>query len=75
MSEDRPIKFANFKNTRLIYQNVFKSDSSLRWLIFNAKSNGLDKVISRIGKNIIFDLNKLDEWIANGSNNKLPGKK
>jgi len=59
-------RFADFDSTRELYEHVFKSPSSLRHYILFSKVNGLDKVISRLGKKIIFDLDKLDSWLAQG---------
>ena len=61
----RPSRFANFNKTVEIYENVFTA-SALRNYVFFASTNGLDKAISRIGKKLIFDLDKLDLWIAQG---------
>ncbi len=65
----RPItkkRFADFKNTVKIYNHVFKTPSSLRHYVFYAESNGLKAVISRLGKKLVFDLDKLDLWLTNG---------
>ena len=51
-----PRRFADFHNTLKAYHDVFSSENSLRHYIFHAASNGLDKVISRLGKKLIFDL-------------------
>ena len=59
-------KFADFNNTVKIYNHVFPTANSLRHYLFHAKTNGLDKAISRLGKKIIFDLEKLDLWLAKG---------
>lgn len=59
-------RFADFNNTQKTYNHVFGSANSLRHYVFHSKTNGLDKAISRLGKKIIFDLNKLDQWLSNG---------
>lgn len=59
-------RFADFNNTLKLYNKVFPSANSLRHYLFHAKTNGLDRAISRLGKKIIFDLEKLDLWLANG---------
>lgn len=61
-----PKRFADFNNTLKLYSHVFSSENSLRHYVFYATQNGLDKSISRLGKKLIFDLNKLDQWLANG---------
>lgn len=36
----------------------------LRWLIFNAKNNGFDAVIRRIGRRVLIDENAFFEWAS-----------
>lgn len=43
----------------------------LRWLIFQAKQNGLESAIARIGRRVFIDVDAFDEWLV--SNN--PGLK
>lgn len=59
-------RFADFNNTVKLYSHVFKTAGSLRYYVFYSNKNGLDKVISRLGKKLIFDLNKLDLWLEEG---------
>jgi hypothetical protein len=59
-------RFADFNNTVKLYSHVFKTPSSLRYYVFYSTANGLDKAISRLGKKLIFDLDKLDSWLAQG---------
>lgn len=61
-----PKRFADFNNTVNLYRHVFKTPNSLRHYVFYSATNGLDKAISRIGKKLIFDLDKLDLWLAAG---------
>lgn len=62
----RPNRFADFNNTVKLYNHVFPTASSLRYYVFYSTKNGLDKAISRLGKKLIFDLDKLDLWLAQG---------
>jgi hypothetical protein len=39
----------------------------LRWLIFNAKTNGLEFAICRIGRRVYIDTDGFDAWLV--SNN------
>lgn len=59
-------RFADFNNTVRLYSDVFGSANSLRHYVFYSKQNGLEKAISRLGKKIIFDLDKLDQWLSQG---------
>jgi hypothetical protein len=40
------------------------SESSLRWLIFNAESNGLDRALVRVGRRVLIDLTEFERWLA-----------
>ena len=62
----RTKRFADFNNTQQLYKHVFKTPNSLRHYVFYSSQNGLDGVISRLGKKLIFDLDKLDVWLAQG---------
>lgn len=35
----------------------------LRWMIFNAKSKGFDKVIRRVGRRVLIDEAAFFEWV------------
>jgi len=39
------------------------SESSLRYLIFNSKQNGLEKCLRRIGAKLLINLKQFDQWI------------
>lgn len=41
------------------------SESSIRWFVFNAATNGMDDhaVIVRIGKRVYIDVDAFDRWI------------
>lgn len=64
--EVTPKRFADFNNTLKLYNHVFASENSLRHYVFYSSQNGLCKAISRLGKKLIFDLDKLDQWLADG---------
>lgn len=59
-------RFADFNNAQKKYKWVFPTPNSLRHYVFHSKTNGLDQAISRLGKKLVFNLSKLEEWIANG---------
>lgn len=48
------------------------SPSSLRWLIFNQKSNGFSSVIRKVGKRVLIDEKLFFNWIdaQQGGNNE-----
>jgi hypothetical protein len=39
------------------------TQASLRWLIFNAKSNGFDQAIVRLGRKIYIDRERFAQWL------------
>ena len=39
------------------------SEASLRWLIFNGESNGFAEVLVKVGRRVLIDVRKLDEWL------------
>jgi len=55
-----------------IYPGAF-TESSIRWLIFNEKTNGFNCCIYRIGRKILIDLDFFEDWIfkQGGISNEL----
>ena len=39
------------------------SEPSLRWLIFHAAENDFEKVLVRVGRRVLVDLDRFDEWL------------
>ena len=39
------------------------TQGGLRWMIFNAKSNGLNKAILKLGRRVLIDVPAFFEWI------------
>lgn len=39
------------------------SESGLRWMVFHAKSNGLESALIRVGKRIVLDLAAFNVWV------------
>jgi hypothetical protein len=48
---------------QLAQENPAFTEASLRWLVFNARQNGLDTAIVRIGRRVLIDAHKLDVWL------------
>jgi len=40
-------------------------EASLRWLRFNGSTNGFDMCVIKVGRRILIDQNKFDEWLEN----------
>lgn len=49
------------------------TEGGLRWLIFNAKENGFDRVLRRVGRRVLIDDQEFDEWIED-TNPRRQGK-
>ncbi len=54
-------RFATVAQMSTIYP-AFKT-SSIRQLIFYSKTNGFDDCVKRVGKKILIDLDKFEDWI------------
>jgi hypothetical protein len=39
------------------------SESSIRWWIFNSKTNGFESCVRRLGRKILIDLDAFEAWI------------
>lgn len=48
----------------------FLSENGLRYLIFNAETNGFSKVIKRIGKKILISESAFNAWLEEINKNK-----
>lgn len=40
------------------------TEASLRWMVFNAKTNGLERAIVRVGKSVYLSKTRFNEWLA-----------
>lgn len=40
------------------------SEASLRWMVFNAHNNGLEFAIVRIGRRVLIDVERFNEWLS-----------
>ena len=59
--------FRNLKSVRDISQaNPAFTEPSLRWLIFNSKSNGLDEALVRVNRRVYIDTERFNEWLEQG---------
>ena len=50
------------KKIPAIYPDAF-TESSIRWLIFNEKTNGFSCCVKRIGRKVLIDLDQFESWI------------
>jgi hypothetical protein len=57
-------QYTNLRTIKqLAQENPAFTEASLRWLVFNARQNGLDAAIVRGGRRVLIDLQKLDAWL------------
>ena len=64
-------RVCSVKNFPSMYPGAEFTESSIRWLIANKKTNGFSSCIVRVGKKILIDLDKFEGWLdAGGDNNK-----
>jgi hypothetical protein len=54
------------KNFPAQYPSAEFTEASVRWLIFNKEKNGFHKCVIKIGKKVLIDLDKFEDWIDNG---------
>jgi hypothetical protein len=65
------MKFENVLTIRQIANaNPAFSEASMRWLVFNAATNGLQEagVIIRLGRRVLIDTEKFGLWLEHGRN-------
>lgn len=51
------------KNLPSYYPDSGMTPSSIRWLIFNAKDNGFSSCIVRLGRKVLIDLEKFEQFL------------
>lgn len=58
-------RLVTVKNLSSNYPGANITDSSIRWLIFNAKENGFSSCIVRMGRKVLIDLDRFETWLDN----------
>ena len=57
----------DFQNLRTVKQiansNPAFTEASLRWLIYNSDQNGIDQVLVRVGRRVLFDMDQFNDWL------------
>lgn len=48
---------------QLAERNPAFTEGALRWHVFNAKTNGLDSAIVRIGRRVLIDEQAFSQWL------------
>jgi len=39
------------------------TEASLRWLIYNARQNGLEKALLKVGRRVLIDVPEFERWL------------
>ena len=60
---DQSKRVSSVKNVPDKYPDADFTEQSIRWWIFNAEQNGFDRCIIRLGRKILIDLDRFDDWI------------
>ncbi len=65
----------DYENLRTVKQiavaNPAFTEASLRWMIYRSRENGLDEVLVRVGRRVLFDLDKFNEWLESRRQRRL----
>lgn len=56
-------RLVTVKNLPSKYPDANLTESSVRWLIFNAKENGFSACVVRIGRKVLIDLEIFEQWL------------
>jgi hypothetical protein len=48
---------------QLAEKNPCFTESAIRWMLFNRKTNGLSVAVTKLGKKILVDDQKFNEWV------------
>ena len=67
-------RLSTVKNLPTIYPDANFTESSIRWLIFNAESNGFNACIRRIGRKVLIDLDAFEFWLSKPEEKKYYAK-
>lgn len=58
------MQFEDLKTIKQISAaNPAFSEAGLRWMVFNARTNGLDSVIHKVGNRVLIDVRRFNAWL------------
>lgn len=66
---DKHRRLATFKNTALKFADANMTENSLRWLRFNGDENGFNDCVVKIGRKVLIDLDRFEQWMDQQSSN------
>jgi len=61
----QPKRFISIKNLPTLYPDAGFTENSIRWWVFNAKENGFESCIKKVGRKILIDLDEFEKWLDN----------
>lgn len=56
-------RLSTVRNLPAKYPDANVTQSSIRWLLFNAKENGFSSCVVRIGRKVLIDLDKFESYL------------
>ena len=56
-------KLVTVKRLPLLYPDASITESSIRWLIFNAQTNEFQGCIRRMGRKVLIDVEAFERWL------------
>jgi len=62
--ERHTVDFADLRTVKqLASMNTAFSEASLRWLLFNAEKNGLNRALVKLGSRVLIDVPIFERWL------------
>ena len=49
---------------QLVEKTPYLTENAIRWMLFNRKTNGLSAAVFKLGKKILIDDEKFQEWVS-----------
>lgn len=49
---------------QLAERHPYLTESTIRWHLFNRKTNGLSAAVIKLGRKVLIDDEKFSEWVA-----------
>ena len=65
MKPNQTKRLSTVRNLPALYPDAGFTQNSIRWLIFNADENGFSHCVVRLGRKVLIDLARFEEWLDN----------
>jgi len=63
MKQSTARRLSTVRNLPTHYPDAGFTESSIRWLIFNAHENGFTQCVRRAGRKVLIDLDAFENWM------------